>query len=198
MEKSFGNTCRDICRRLIANLHTLLKILRVPVLKKTPFKKLNKPRDPENRTLFSGTYPFYGSIGQVRRQCPVHRGARSTLSGGICWLNFLLLYCMGGSREFRKGWPGHLAALFEILFIFLRQNSVKIIQNFKGKGVAAATSAHPKIRPCNAPPGIQRSLSESGILVSYIANSFPTVWAAKLSLALFRTHLKISNSAKAF
>ena len=90
---------------------------------------------------------------------------------------------MGGSREFRKGWPGHLAALFEILFIFLRQNSVKIIQNFKGKGVAAATSAHPKIRPCAAPPGIQRSLSESGILVSY--NSFPTVWAAKLSLALF-------------
>ena len=42
----------------------------------------------------------------------------------------------GGSRKFRQGWPGHMPAIQS-------EDSIKIIQNFKEKGVVAASSAHP-------------------------------------------------------
>lgn len=46
----------------------------------------------------------------------------------------------GGSRVFKKGWP--------------RLNSMKIIQNFKGKGAAWVPIAHPLNLPMLALLGI--------------------------------------------
>ena len=48
-----------------------------------------------------------------------------------------------GPENIQKGVPWTLNSPILDTFIFLRQNSIKIIQNFKGKGVAASRSAHP-------------------------------------------------------
>ena len=59
-------------------------------------------------------------------------------------------YSRGGSRNFRKGWPGHLPTcqLYRYMYFLFSKNSIKIMQNFKAKGVAAAPSAHSFICPC--------------------------------------------------
>ena len=47
-------------------------------------------------------------------------------------------------QKIQKGVAGHLTALFQILFIFLRRNSIKIIQNFKEKGWLQPLQPTPK------------------------------------------------------
>ena len=47
-------------------------------------------------------------------------------------------------QKIQKGVAGHLTTLFQIRFIFLRRNSVKIIQNFKEKGWLQAPRTIPK------------------------------------------------------
>ena len=51
----------------------------------------------------------------------------------------------GRTHKTKKGvaWTLNSSILEYTLFIFLRRKSIKIIQNFKAKGVAAAPSAHP-------------------------------------------------------
>ena len=59
-------------------------------------------------------------------------------------------YSTGRSRNFRKGWPGHLPTcqLYRYMDFLFSKNSIKIMQNFKAKGVAAAPTAHSFICPC--------------------------------------------------
>ena len=47
-------------------------------------------------------------------------------------------------QKILKGVVGHLTTLFQIRFIFLRRNSVKIIQNFKEKGWLQPPQPTPK------------------------------------------------------
>ena len=47
----------------------------------------------------------------------------------------------GGSRKFRKGWPGTLASYIDTFYF--AENSTTNNTRFQTKGVAAAPSAHP-------------------------------------------------------
>ena len=52
----------------------------------------------------------------------------------------------GGSRKFRKGWPGHFPASY-IDTLYFSENCIKIIKIQTLKGVSAVPSALPKIGP---------------------------------------------------
>ena len=72
----------------------------------------------------------------------------------------------GRSRKFRKGWLGHLPTCQLHSYFLFSENSFKIIQNFREKGVAMAPLAH----PLNPPLGNALKNDHPAILLQVLRN----------------------------
>lgn len=95
------------------------------------FKKFNKTQDPKNHvhTLFSGTYRV--AIRPTKAPVPSPRQG-STLSGGICYLNFLLLYCRGDPGNSERV-AGTLSSSILETFYFSETEFCKYDTKFQNK-----------------------------------------------------------------